>query len=158
MSTDLEVARRRADDRAAFMERVRATLRQLVAESAPFDPFEHGTFLYQLRHEIINLLAEHGDPVMAERRRRRNSRRMVSKATRAKLFRRDDYTCRRCGFRSPEDQTERIAVNRSGRFLTADHIVPLCEGGRHVLANLQTLCSKCNPAKGKKLPDDPPTA
>jgi len=150
--TDLLAARRRAEERAAFMDRVRLTLREMVLESAAFDPFEHGTFLYQLRHEILNLGADLGDPLMAERRHRRNSRRKVGPGLRARVFRRDNFTCRKCGFRSPDNREERVVVNRSGRYLTADHVIPLCEGGKHVLSNLQTLCSKCNNIKGKELP------
>ncbi len=34
-----------------------------------------------------------------------------------------------------------------------DHIVPLCEGGLHVLWNLQLLPRRCNQAKRGRLPD-----
>ncbi len=34
---------------------------------------------------------------------------------------------------------------------TADHIVPISQGGTHDLANLRPLCSRCNSALGGRL-------
>jgi len=42
---------------------------------------------------------------------------------------RDNYRCKRC---------------RSRRNLEAHHIVPLAKGGKHELANIQTLCRSCH--------------
>src|SRR4051794_1485865 len=33
---------------------------------------------------------------------------------------------------------------------TADHIVPVAEGGTHALSNLQPACHPCNSAKGRR--------
>lgn len=56
---------------------------------------------------------------------------------RKQVFERDGYRCRQCD--GWED-------------LEADHIVPWSRGGKHELANLQTLCGRCNRAKGARLP------
>lgn len=49
------------------------------------------------------------------------------------VFRRDRFTCQRCG-------------THDG--LVVDHIVPLARGGASEFANYQTLCSPCNALKG----------
>lgn len=49
-----------------------------------------------------------------------------------RVYARDHYRCRRCG---------------TTRDLTVDHRVPLALGGSNNLANLQTLCRRCNTAK-----------
>ena len=53
------------------------------------------------------------------------------------VWARDDYTCLKCGARSP---------------LAVDHVVPLCLGGEHHERNMQTLCVPCNRSKGGRLP------
>lgn len=53
-----------------------------------------------------------------------------------RVFELDDYTCRLCG-----------AVDD----LEVDHVVPLARGGGNDLANLQTLCGRCNRLKGANL-------
>ena len=55
------------------------------------------------------------------------------------VFTRDGYTCRGCGADDP-------------LTLDVDHIVPVALGGRTTFANLQTLCSACNAAKGAQYP------
>jgi hypothetical protein len=47
--------------------------------------------------------------------------------------------CRSCG-RRPRD----------GVILHVDHIIPVSQGGRTELANLQVLCSECNIGKGNR--------
>jgi 5-methylcytosine-specific restriction endonuclease McrA len=148
----LDSARERRAARQELIERARATLRELVAESVALEPFPHGTFFDQLRHELLDLRAEHGDPLALERQRRRNTK--VRSSVRARVYRRDDYTCRACGWRSPADVAKRRKANRSGLYLTVDHVIPLSEGGPNSIQNMQTLCSRCNPAKGHELPDD----
>jgi HNH endonuclease len=58
-------------------------------------------------------------------------------ALRKQVFERDGYRCRQCD--GWED-------------LEADHVVPWSRGGKHELGNLQTLCGRCNRAKGARLP------
>ncbi|MEY4387196.1 MAG: hypothetical protein RLY20_2479, partial [Verrucomicrobiota bacterium] len=52
------------------------------------------------------------------------------------VFKRDDFTCKYCGRKSPEV------------VLECDHIVPLCEGGSSDPINLTTACWDCNRGKG----------
>lgn len=52
---------------------------------------------------------------------------------------RDNYTCRQCGYHHTE--------GRKKRHLHADHIVPLSRGGPNKLSNLQTLCARCHEQK-----------
>lgn len=147
----LELARQRGRERDEFLERVRTILHELVDESADLEPFQHGCFLDQLQHELVTLRCEQGDPRALARRARRNQK--IAASVRLRVYQRDDYTCQDCGWRSPRDLEERRIANRSGKFLTIDHIVPRSEGGPNHWSNLQTLCSTCNPIKGKTLPD-----
>lgn len=78
-------------------------------------------------------------------------------AIRAQVFTRDGFTCRVCGWRTPE-----IPENYDGRYaprglikdgdgkvriLEVDHIYPRFLGGTSDIANLQTLCNRCNASK-----------
>ena len=56
-----------------------------------------------------------------------------SKELRAATLKRDSYTCVTCGL-----------VDKSGRLLEADHIVPLHKGGDDALGNMRTLCKSCH--------------
>jgi 5-methylcytosine-specific restriction endonuclease McrA len=52
------------------------------------------------------------------------------------IFKEDDWTCRRCGFK---------AGRYGDRLLHADHIVPLADGGPEFLrSNIRTLCIPCH--------------
>lgn len=55
------------------------------------------------------------------------------------VLERDGFRCRACG-----------ATPGSGAELEVDHIVPRSKGGSNALANLQTLCRKCNQGKGRR--------
>ena len=57
----------------------------------------------------------------------------ITPEDRWKVWERDSFTCRRCGSR---------------RHLSIDHIIPRSKGGTNELANYQTLCKRCNSAKG----------
>jgi hypothetical protein len=59
----------------------------------------------------------------------------LSVRTRFEIFKRDDFTCRYCGRRSPEV------------VLEIDHVLPLCEGGSDDEMNLLTSCWECNRGK-----------
>jgi hypothetical protein len=37
--------------------------------------------------------------------------------------------------------------------VTLDHVIPLCDGGRHHISNVQPLCLTCNSSKGRKHTD-----
>jgi 5-methylcytosine-specific restriction endonuclease McrA len=55
------------------------------------------------------------------------------------LFIRDNYTCQYCN--RPRSEL------RSFEFLTRDHVIPECKGGKSTWDNLVTACSTCNNKK-----------
>lgn len=59
----------------------------------------------------------------------------LSVRTRFEIFKRDDYTCRYCGRKSPDV------------VLEVDHVVPQCDGGNDDPMNLVTACWDCNRGK-----------
>jgi len=63
------------------------------------------------------------------------------KLIRKAVFRRDKYTCRKCG-RSRVDK---------GFVPECHHLISVVEGGKHDLANLVTLCSLCHKEETAKL-------
>lgn len=80
-----------------------------------------------------------------------------SPTVRQSIFKRDDWTCRGCGFRQTDFQRKKATMlaHRGGgrltRYLTIDHIVPVSKGGSDRRENLQTLCNVCNGEKGDSL-------
>lgn len=58
---------------------------------------------------------------------------------RFEVFKRDNFTCRYCGKKSPE------------AILEVDHIHPESKGGLTELENLVTACFECNRGKGAQL-------
>lgn len=62
----------------------------------------------------------------------------VSPRTRFEVFKRDEFTCRYCGKKSPEV------------VLEVDHIVPVARGGSDDEMNLATSCWACNRGKSDK--------
>ncbi len=67
----------------------------------------------------------------------RSPRQPTSVNKRFMVFKRDGYRCRMCG--------------QAGGELEADHVIPVCRGGRDILENLQTLCRRCNRGKSGNL-------
>lgn len=65
--------------------------------------------------------------------------RAINEKTRLKILKRDSYKCVYCG-KSP--------ATHPGIVLHIDHIKPFSKGGDNSIANLQTLCNKCNLGKG----------
>lgn len=59
----------------------------------------------------------------------------LSVRTRFEVFKRDEFTCRYCGKKSPDV------------VLEVDHIVPKCDGGSDDPMNLATSCWACNSGK-----------
>lgn len=59
----------------------------------------------------------------------------LSVRTRFEVFKRDDFTCRYCGRKTPEV------------VLEIDHVVPRCDGGTDDRINLVTSCWDCNHGK-----------
>lgn len=66
-------------------------------------------------------------------------RRTISSSTKLAVLKKDGYQCVQCGSRND---------------LCIDHIYPLAKGGSNDYSNLQTLCRRCNSAKGAKLFDE----
>lgn len=71
-----------------------------------------------------------------------NQRRLMTRALREQIMKRDHYTCQFCGKYMPDEIGLQI-----------DHIVPVSKGGKSVPSNLRVLCSKCNASKGSKYSD-----
>jgi 5-methylcytosine-specific restriction endonuclease McrA len=69
----------------------------------------------------------------------RRTSRDPSLRLRFQVLQRDRFTCCSCGV-SP--------ATKAGVELHVDHVTPWSKGGETTLANLQTLCSKCNLGKG----------
>lgn len=65
---------------------------------------------------------------------RHNHTRSVPYRLQQACFRRDRWTCQRCGYIGRQSKGD----------LHADHITPRAEGGEDELDNLQTLCVDCH--------------
>lgn len=64
------------------------------------------------------------------------------------VFLRDNFTCQKCGYREVFRESPWLPILRK---LHCDHIIPLSRSGETEISNLQTLCEKCNRAKGNRL-------
>ena len=69
---------------------------------------------------------------------KRRTPRKPSFRLRFQVLQRDNFTCRTCG-RSPATEI--------GVILEVDHVFAWSRGGETLLANLQTLCDRCNSGK-----------
>lgn len=72
-------------------------------------------------------------------------RALMTTELREKIKMRDNYTCKNCGLSIEQEPN---------LLLEIDHIIPLSKGGLTTEDNLQTLCWKCNRAKGSKIIDN----
>ena len=86
-------------------------------------------------------------------------RQLKRKAKRAKLRRQQRESSQGCGW-APEafialcQKYDNQCIRcHSQERLYPDHVIPLCKGGAHDLANIQPLCFKCNFWKGTKIVD-----
>jgi hypothetical protein len=68
----------------------------------------------------------------------------ISPKTRFEVFKRDNFTCRYCGRKTPQV------------VLEVDHIIPVSKGGTDDMDNLVTSCWECNRGKGAALLTDIP--
>ena len=72
----------------------------------------------------------------------RYQRALMTSHLRDKIKMRDNYTCQKCG----------ISVEQEPHLLLEiDHIIPVSKGGITTERNLQTLCWRCNRAKGNSI-------
>jgi len=73
-------------------------------------------------------------------------RRFRRHVTNTFLFARDHYTCQYCGrHRGQLGHRE---------FLTRDHLLPICRGGKNTWDNVTTACTSCNHRKGNRTPKE----
>lgn len=68
-----------------------------------------------------------------------SSTRSVPYALQQACFRRDRWTCVKCGFKGKPNAGQ----------LHCDHIVPRSEGGPDTLDNVETLCTPCHGPKSQ---------
>lgn len=69
-------------------------------------------------------------------------RALMTSKLRREILERDGYTCKNCGASQQ---------NEPNLLLEVDHIIPISKGGMTSTDNLQTLCWRCNRAKGNKI-------
>lgn len=69
-------------------------------------------------------------------------RSLMTSKLRHYILERDNYTCKLCG---------NSTTFEPNLLLEIDHIIPISKGGMTELDNLQTLCWRCNRAKGAKI-------
>jgi 5-methylcytosine-specific restriction endonuclease McrA len=67
----------------------------------------------------------------------------VRRKTRVRVFERDNYRCRYCGF----DMTLHFPYPHL-MVMTVDHVIPRHRGGTNAIENLVTCCYRCNFEKG----------
>ena len=70
----------------------------------------------------------------------------VRPALRWAIYFRDSLCCTYCGV-----SIHTLLDERSGNFLTLDHILPKSEDGDHDASNLVTCCYSCNTSRGPKI-------
>jgi len=63
----------------------------------------------------------------------------MTKKLRFEVFKRDNFTCRYCGRKTPDV------------ILEVDHVIPKSKGGKDEIENLVTSCFECNRGKGGTL-------
>ena len=69
--------------------------------------------------------------------------------TKVRVYGRDNYCCRYCGY----DMTLHFPY-RHLNVLTVDHVIPRHRGGTNEAGNLVTCCYWCNHDKGHRSADD----
>ena len=67
-----------------------------------------------------------------------NSSRTISDKLRYQVLKRDNFKCCACGASPAKNPSVELHI---------DHIIPYSKGGKTIIENLQTLCSKCNLGK-----------
>ena len=87
---------------------------------------------------------------------------MKSLYRRRKIFKRDNYTCMKCGvrgcywalemYKDGRIELQLYAINTDGKevLMTIDHIKPVSKGGTDGLKNHQSMCHTCNNKKGNE--------
>lgn len=71
-------------------------------------------------------------------------------AMKVAVWDRDNWVCQKCGRTCARRQHGNATL---GYWATVDHVVPVVLGGWDDPVNLQTLCQRCNHAKGDQIID-----
>ena len=84
-------------------------------------------------------------------------------SVRLRTFKEHGITCVKCGIEGQFFRKEKLskdlvyhinlyAIDKMGNevLMTKDHIIPKSKGGRNHISNMQTMCVRCNTAKGNK--------
>jgi hypothetical protein len=81
----------------------------------------------------------------SDQKAERNADIYVNLRLRTEVLERDNFTCQDCGY----TQNDKYPTGEKVK-LEVDHIIPLAQGGKTEVENLQTLCSNCNAGKKAK--------
>jgi 5-methylcytosine-specific restriction endonuclease McrA len=130
--------------------------KQVLVLNASYEPLS----LVSVRRAVVLLLREKAELLEGTQQMLRSSNRLIPvplvirlvhyvrlphrkvPSTRAAVMLRDAFTCQYCG-------------EQPGRhYLTVDHVVPRCRGGKHNWENLVTACTRCNQKKGSLTPEE----
>ena len=90
---------------------------------------------------IIKKLVQEISKSVTKKGHSKLQRSIMTNDLREAIKKRDNYTCCKCG---------NSVYNEPNLLLEVDHIVPVSKGGKTEASNLQTLCWRCNRAKGDK--------
>jgi hypothetical protein len=96
----------------------------------------------KLNIENLNLLINYLNDIIVWSKSIAGQRALMNSQLRDKIKERDKYKCCACGL-GIEDEPNLL--------LEIDHKIPLSKGGMTTYDNLQTLCWRCNRAKGAKI-------
>lgn len=91
--------------------------------------------------DIIESLINEISKTVSKKGHSKLQRSIMTNDLREAIKRRDNYTCCKCG---------NSVYDEPNLLLEVDHIVPISKGGKTEASNLQTLCWRCNRAKGNK--------
>lgn len=63
--------------------------------------------------------------------------------------------CPKCNYKKYLGYQTTDAIDENGKevLMTKDHIIPKSKGGADDISNYQTMCERCNEAKGNRLED-----
>lgn len=100
------------------------------------------TFTIPMTEELIVNLINILESKLSMTAFTKEQRSLMTAKLRKAIKERDNYTCQCCG---------NSTYNEPNLLLEIDHILPVARGGCTVEDNLQTLCWKCNRAKGTKI-------
>lgn len=101
----------------------------LLSYVSHFGDGQCGELVHKMREILLGTTSLTPPPV-------RYRKKKIDAETRLRIFKRDGYRCVKCGCHYD---------------LSCDHIFPESKGGEATDDNLQTLCRRCNSAKGARI-------